>query len=617
MGKILFSTCKIDDFFISRTQEQGFNLNKKIGGTEFNVINFYKKIRKIENAFLCGDDFCFSSGTLVYKDKIGEEALSDIFYDFDNDVEKIRKEILGNYCLIICKNNKINIFVDKYDVYKIFYQVKDGVLFLSSDISDVMYRFKNTDISEFNLMLDAFQCAPVGSDTFMKEIKRLLGRQIIEIDIAINNINIKEILYKRKRNEYNNVDAAAETMAKSISDAYKTIEKAYGDDVGINMTGGLDSRVVLGGCLSAGIKPKLLHAQGNSRLITGTEKGDYNCVHKMANTLGLKVFDMCWDCNYPENVTEWNALFDKYSFNNKFYGGNPNFYKAYEELGEDLPLLLETGLFGEIMRIRTQYNLRTKPFDNFHDFMIEYQNGSGNHSGFIINSEFYNNSRSCLEYFEERYKSELKKFSFNPEASISMDDFEEVRYIHARAANAVLINFLNQYTGCISVLSTEQVCEVLCDSKQAYRAFATLQLKIIGKLYQELLIIPFFSHCSDCTYDKKKNKLVTKLSLNEKVGAKLRKIGLKNSILYNGLRTLKYKFLKSDWKIKRTLERKEETDRILPVIINSINKDQQDLGRFVNTNYTPKDDSIVHLMYYAIILRGINTIREHIKNSNK
>ena len=74
--------------------------------------------------------------------------------------------------------------------------------------------------------------------------------------------------------------------------------------------------------------------------------------------------------------------------------------------------------------------------------------------------------------------------------------------------------------------------------------------------------------------------------------------------------------LKADWKVQRTLERTGETDRILPIVVESINNDQQNLGRFVNTCKTPEEDSMVHLMYYALALRGINTIRKNIEKNN-
>lgn len=73
-----------------------------------------------------------------------------------------------------------------------------------------------------------------------------------------------------------------------------------------------------------------------------------------------------------------------------------------------------------------------------------------------------------------------------------MDQFEEIRYVHHRSTDAVLINFLNQLTGCISVLSTEQVCEYLYDSTREFRAYGTLQLKIIETYHKNCSIFHSF-----------------------------------------------------------------------------------------------------------------------------
>lgn len=79
-------------------------------------------------------------------------------------------------------------------------------------------------------------------------------------------------------------------MASKIQDGYRQLAEGFGQDVGINMTGGLDSRVVLGGCLAAGIKPTLLHAQGNSPAVTGTEVGDLRCVESMSKKWGCQFY---------------------------------------------------------------------------------------------------------------------------------------------------------------------------------------------------------------------------------------------------------------------------------------------------------------------------------------
>lgn len=47
---------------------------------------------------------------------------------------------------------------------------------------DVLLGVSDFDESEYDLMLESFQCSPYGEDTFVKDVKKLLGRQVISID---------------------------------------------------------------------------------------------------------------------------------------------------------------------------------------------------------------------------------------------------------------------------------------------------------------------------------------------------------------------------------------------------------------------------------------------------
>jgi hypothetical protein len=609
MGRIIVTTDNDSLVRIKKKNNiQGFEQNREINFDNFCCLTYFKKIKKIENAFVDGKDWCCSSGSLMYKGRIGIEALKTILNDFKGNVDDIRKIIIGNYFLAIKKENKIYLFVDKYNIYKVFYQLFDGQILLSSDIIDVMLWKNSLDVSEFNLMLESFQCSPYGEDTFINGINKLLGREYIEIDCQQNAISIKEIPYYRIHNDYATLDQAAETIADRIKLGYTELRKAFGNHVGINMTGGMDSRTVLAGCLAANISPVLIHAQGNSPAVTGTEVGDLKCVESIGQLLDLKVVHLNWDCDYPDNFNDWDELFEKYGFDYKLYGGNPNFFKSYTSLSTDCPDIMETGLFGECMRIREQYNDTNKSFQSADAFINEYQL-KGTNSNYIDLDAFYPNSAKLKAYMIKRFKEELEHFGFDPNGELSMDEFEEQRYIHHRATDAVLVNFLNQFTGCMTILGTEQVCEYIYDAKKEYRAYGKLQLKIIHNLYSKLLDVPFFSHRCECSFNKKEYRLVRNLHFHEKVGIKLRNIGLNNTLMYLLVRDFKNIIFKSDWKVQRDIIYNRELKEILPAVKNSIIKDQSLLSSYVNVENMPENNSLIHLIYYAMNLKGLNNLK--------
>ena len=591
-----------------KEEKQGFSLNQQISINGFSFLTYFKKKVHFQNSYVEKNNFCLSAGTLIYKGKKEIEALKDILIDFDGDIDKIRKKILGNYVVMLKQRSKVYVFVDKYNIYNVFYRLDNMNFTLSSDIMDVILSQDNCNISENNLLLESFQCSPYGKDTFIRGISKLLGRQYIEINTDKGAISIKDIPYDRVRNNYNSIEDAAKVIADRINANYSILGKVFGNDIGINMTGGLDSRTVLAGCVSAGIRPQLIHAQSNSLAVTGTEIGDLQSVESIALSLGIKVNLLNWNCDYPNNFSKWNDLFQKYGFDYKFYGGNPNFFNSYEYL-ENCPSLLETGLFGECMRIREQYSEKTEPFASAEDFINEYQI-SGTNSRYLGNSDVYSKSQELKIYMIMRFKQELKAFGFNPEGKITMDRFEEIRYIHHRSTDAVLINFLNQLTGCMSVLGCEQVCEYIYDTKKEYRNYGALQLRIIENLSPALVHIPFFSHCRKCTVNKKKYMLIRKKEFNEKIGEILRHFGLKDSLFYIMLRKMKYVLFKSNSQVQHDSLYAAEIKNILPKVIESITQDQCKIGKIIDTDSIPEDDSLIHIIYYAMNIRGLRLLKE-------
>lgn len=610
MGRFIFYN-GISPFgnYKSTIESQGYKLNKEIICNNVKGLWFFKKRVAVENAYVNGNDFCCCVGGLIFNRKTGLGALKDIYDSFNGDVGGLRKQILGNYCIVIKKGDKAVVFVDKYHVYQVYYQIDGQEIILSSDLADVIKWRNNFDVSEYDLLLSAFHCSPIGCDTFIKGIKRLLGREYFEIDTETGIFSIKEIPYHRTHFDYKSIDECAQNIAKYYKEQYMKVHEVFGNDVAINMTGGLDSRTVLGGCLAAGIKPTFVHAQSNCQSVVGTEKGDEACVRTMAEKYGLIVKPLNWDVNYPDDFKHWDELFGKYGFEYLFYGGNYNFFNSYESIEGDYPRFMDTGLFGECLRIREQYNERREPFKSLEDFFNEYQLTAVN-SSYLANKDFCLNADNVNKHFISRYKEEMKEFGFDPDEGISMDQFEEIRYVHHRLTDCVLVNFLNRFTTSISILSTEQVCETIYDAKAIYRAYGRLQLKVIEFLEPSLIDIHFFSHRQNCVVDKKKYTLVRPLSFNEKCGKFLRDIGLFKTSLYEFIRITKNRLLRNDWRVRRLVQGEEERTKIQPAVIDMIKTDEAYLGSFVDVTHTPTDDSLVHLIYYAMLLHGLALLKK-------
>ncbi len=591
-------------------EHKGFQLNQYIDDGQVVAAAFFKKKIKAENTFIGQDGFCACSGALIYKNSTGREALKGILCDFDFDIDKIRKNIFGNYALAIKKDEKLAVFTDKYQTYHLFYAFRKEQFAISSDIMTVAYLMGYGDIDEYGLLQEAFQCGPISNGTFIEGIYRLQGYSCFLYDYSSGMFHIQKVPYKRGHYRYKSLDDAARSVADVVCKGYGRIARSY-QTVAVNMTGGLDSRTVLAGCLKAGIMPVLLHAQSNNRAVVGTEEGDCHCVAELAKQQGLKVVSLNWDADYLEEMSNWDALFEKYGFDYLFYAGNRNFFRSYEKLDiEKYPDFMETGLFGEALRIREAYNHRIENFGSIFDFVNEYQM-HGTNSGYLADRQFYPKSDKIIKFISEEYAKELFRYGMNGNGMIGLDQFEEVRYIQARYSDSILLNFLNQYTNVISVLSTEQVVETIFDIPKEYRAFGSVQLKVIDMLEENLLEVPVFSHCRECLLDRANYRLIRRKEFHEKGGAVLRNLGLRNTRLYEFLRKSKNAVFKDTQKVKKFNQFEQEKTKILPELIEIINKEQKVIGKtYVNTSKVPENDSIVHLMYFAMLLKGGNVMKQ-------
>ena len=56
---------------------QGFVVNKQTKIGSLNIVSYHKRLRRIENVYINGDDYCISAGTLTYNKAIGNRSLEE------------------------------------------------------------------------------------------------------------------------------------------------------------------------------------------------------------------------------------------------------------------------------------------------------------------------------------------------------------------------------------------------------------------------------------------------------------------------------------------------------------------------------------------------------------
>lgn len=522
MARIFVSTNKKDvNEVIKLNQDAGFSNYLRYDAEYFSLVVFKKKIHPVENFYHNSNgDFVALVGTGFYNGVTGERALKSILSDFDGDIIKLQENIVGNYLLAIYKDDMLNLITDKYQVIKTYYTEYEKGWAVSNNLSDLIevgsYLTKES-IDYFGLLSETFLVSSFSKNTIVKNIKRLFGFEFLHI--TNNKLSIKHIGHKKNHYDLSGLSKVeiAENYANKIKKYIEIIIKNFDDSIGIHQTGGLDNRTILAAFLNANVKPEMLYGIGNSCL-TNTKKQDLDSVKLFEKDLGLKLKLMDWshDKNTIKNQ-DWEKSFNNYGFLYSIYSGSYSFFDSYEKEHDDYPKFMECGYFLENLRLREfAYNIDTMTVENFVD---EYLVGGAYGK---IRKNTVSNYDEYRDHLIKELGLQIEIYGIDLTNGINKDNFDEVRWIHARHTDTIMVNFLNLYTSSFSIFSQPDVHEYPFCVPSDFRADASFQLMVINALYKKLLTFPFFSHGKYQYFDSEKVVLKPILSTSTqlKTGAK-------------------------------------------------------------------------------------------------
>ena len=220
----------------------GFKKSGSFEGRNINVETYSKLNITTQNYYQDGDDFVACAGTLIYKDKMGVECLRDLYNDFSEDINKIRKNAAGMYVVAIKKGDGLYIFVDEVGTYAYHYLFKDGV-FISTNTYYHIAKITQPGVDRLAFKERVLKFCNIDSATIFDDIYRLLGHQAVQINLATNKINIIEIGQNTYEFTIGTDNDAAKTFVELIG-KYMKKYPVHNDGV-LFSTGGVDSNVLL------------------------------------------------------------------------------------------------------------------------------------------------------------------------------------------------------------------------------------------------------------------------------------------------------------------------------------------------------------------------------------
>ncbi len=455
--------------------------------------SFKKRSIDNENYLSFGeDDFICSVGSFLYKQKVGKPALMEAYDNFNGYPEHLQLDAVFQGTLVIRKNGNVTIVSDKYHVYWTYYFNDNGTYYVSSSLSSVIQALDKRILNVDRFIEAVIQRGSIGKKMFYENVFKLFGNE--QISVRDNKFSVTHTEYKLDHYDFS--DASTDEIVTEFSELllgkFQDIYKVFGNEIGIHLSGGFDSRLLLAACLNLGCKPTILYGLGNSPL-TSQYSQDKILVEKIRKTFGLNVHYMNWNIDRLIGKDETRANFRKFGFNcNENYCNN-SWYKEYtENVGNHVKVLFD-GHMGETLNIEAEDNifgdLIPEEFDMNYIF-DEYQ------------KVFFNNfswrsvkQKSAHEKYLRNELNECVNIFGLPSRDNKMCKRYYQKYWHLRyrPADSHPTNLFNDFLYSFSPLGIPKLHDFVLDIPFEMIRKRGFSIKTINYLVPELSKIDYFS----------------------------------------------------------------------------------------------------------------------------
>lgn len=464
--------------------ESELNLDKLKIISEYDNKNIFKKNKE----FIC------QFGTFFYKENSTQEALEKLLDEFDEN--NPRKNLDGNYFLFLKKNNNYYFFSDENSVYKVYYQFTNGEIIIGNVIFDIALLNKKINVDINNLIENSFQYSILNEESYFKDIFLVKKKEILKIDASFLKLKIVKIKNQEKLVQISSFNQAVDLLLKNLKKQATLVKNNY-NKIAINMTGGLDSRLVLATYLSVGVKPILLYGKGNN-LITNTFDNDYNIVKKIAKKYNLEIKDMDWS-SQEKFDSFWNKLIEELGEYAHVYSGNLNILNSYKKLIVDGIDYFEFGYFGELYR-NIEWLDENKSLDIIDEKTLFNKICYRDYKKILHNSEVF------IEHFKKKIKMNINEITGNKNF-LKRDEFIKFNLQYRLSADTIMTCYINLISNTSLLLGSKDLLEILKQIPSKFKNKSELMIELINRLEPELLEVPIFSHCENKKYNLNTNQI--------------------------------------------------------------------------------------------------------------
>lgn len=471
----------------SELTEAGESTNKGIN------ISTYEK-RTIENTNLTvfeNGGFVAVTGTLIINGKMGGEALEPVYNTFTNGgAATVRDQAFGHYAVIVNEGDQVTVFGDPNGIYEIYYTTQDNWV-VSNSLHLCSSSLSEPTVRKHELLVKALEVSEVTDSTIFTDVKRLAGSELLSIDTSEDKISVEQISRPDTGWEYQDesIEAVVEDYSERVMSVFADITAAT-SDLGIQATGGLDSRSVLAGVLQQEADPAILYAVGNSPL-TNTKDNDLDLARGYAQEFDLDFRQLDWGGSLPTDQSEWTSLFRKYGYRYNTYGATQKFYDSLASSA--VPELLMSGYaFGTVSN-HYYWELTSSMPITLREIVEEHFSSVQK----LSDDQFGRKD----EYLEQLYKDcqtalNRHDLQVSPGEELPLETFvTAVQLLNGRPQSSY-VNIANEFSFHLAPYATFELSRPMFDFPPEYRRGERIRVKLLEEVYPNVLNVPMFSGIS-------------------------------------------------------------------------------------------------------------------------
>jgi hypothetical protein len=432
------------------------------------------------------DDWTAVAGTLIFDRAIGGATLRAIHEAVMGEGDAARSRFLGHYAVAVKAGRRVHVFTDEQGSLSLYYGVRGGDFVISNSLQLVATLLGPGEADALAVLNYVLHLESVGPETFFPEVRRLFGGQRLVIDLPDRSLSVVRAPLAMETLG----PAAQESADEAVSEYVGRVRDVFDQlvampSIGLNTTGGLDTRTVLAALLDRGIRPLLMTGVGNSHL-TNSRAADFETAQLLASALELPFHRMDWSGRQPYSRDELARLFWRYGFGYTTYGASDAFLREYEGAIQPYPTL-QLGGYSPAFTNMKPWEQASGAY-TFDDIVGHYLLRPDPK---VLKPEVF---ASYRQHVMAAARAGLAAGPLEvPDNGASAATFVQARlYLYIRP-ESMAANFYNEFAYYLAPFLTKKLYDPLLTVPLEFRRGDNFQLRVINALCAACLQVPVFS----------------------------------------------------------------------------------------------------------------------------